>query len=227
MPISYDIVDAFLIPNRNHFSIGQTVAEIQKRNKETVARVMSDYFTTGVAFFANRGHDKYLQEVGTTTWLAVNQRRVLTAYCEDMIGGAMQLGVPLQEAINNFRNNDEPHVILLARNNQLVSFVLLPPNFIVRAQNKPIEALATMAWICSQVRDMVNGRMIIDVQNVNSRASATEAQFLLEAVRQHPETILDPLYREIMAAYPQGIQSLPANCRYQSNSTKSNLTGLN
>lgn len=96
-----------------------------------------------------------------------------------------------------------------------IAFVLLPPEFIHNANSNPIVALASMAWIGSQIRDMVNGRLTIDQQNINARALATEAHFLHEATKRHPDIKLPDFYQELMQRYPLGIKSLPPGIWYK------------
>ncbi|OGY19283.1 MAG: hypothetical protein A3A65_04135 [Candidatus Chisholmbacteria bacterium RIFCSPLOWO2_01_FULL_49_14] len=219
LPESRGITDAFEAVKMKHFTIKDSAEEIRQIPIERLRLAASDYFTAGVAFLANRGHDEYMQEVGTTTWWAVNQKLVVVAMTEDMREAAILLGVPPRVARTFYSKDDEPHVIFASSREsgtqREVAFILMPPEFIVKAQSRPIEALATMAWLCSQVRDMANGRLYIDREHFTERAEATEAHFLFEAIEHHPETQLAPEYRNSMELYPQGINSLPRTIIYR------------
>ncbi len=219
LPSSERLVDVFNVVVKTHYTVGNTIEHVRDAPWEKVAQATSDFFTAGVAYFANRGHDQYMQEVGTTAWWIMNQLRVATALTDNMIAAAIQLGMPPQLALTMQSKHDEPHVLFAATKGKQqveeVAYVLIPPEFIVKAQTKPIEALATMAWICSHVRDMANGRLTVDQPNINPRAEATEAHFLHHAVAQQSETILAPSYKRVMLKYPRGINSLPERIRYR------------
>lgn len=92
---------------------------------------------------------------------------------------------------------------------------IVPPHLIVRAQQRPIETLAAMVFILSQIRDFANFRIDIDKELMNPRAYATEAHFLLHALKEQPDLQLGPIYREILSRYPNGINDLPATARYK------------
>lgn len=218
LPSSQRLSDVFEVVAKTHFTIGKTMEQVSRAPWERVARATSDFFTAGVAHFANRGHDSYMQEVGKTTWWTVNQRRALAALTDNMIGAVVELGIPLEVALRQYSKPGEPHVLFATtkgKQKEEIAFVLMPPEFVIKAQTKPIEALATMAWICSQVRDMANGRLTVDQSNINPRAVATEAHFLHHVVEEYPETNLVPEYKQAMSLYPQGINSLPAFMRYR------------
>jgi len=172
-----------------------------------------------VAYLANRGHDDYIQEVGTVAWWAVYQSRVVTAMTDNMARAAVLLGVPPDLAVRRFPKNDEPQLIVLGRQKGKkiveVAFVLMPPEFIVRAKNNAIEGLATMAFLCSQFRDLMNGRSFIDQDNMNPRSWATESHFLQEALRQHPDIELGEVFHDVLERYPNGLADLPSGVRYR------------
>jgi len=220
LPNSESALDAFNVVAQQHFGIGKTIENVQKAPLEKVARATGDFVSAGVAYLANRGYDAYLQEVGTVTWWAFNQRRVLLPVTNNMIDTAIKLGVPRELAVTAFATNDEPHLILPFQSEGVIrlepaSYVLMPLEFVVKAQSNPIEALATIAWVGSKVRDLANGRLTIDIINIDPRADATKAHFLHEALRRHPATNLSDRYREACSLHPNGINSLPPEARYK------------
>ncbi len=219
LPKSTRQEDVFDIVKAKHLTVGKTIEEVLKAPWEKVAQAAGDFFTASVAYLANRGHDDYMREVGTTSWWAVNQKRVLPVLADNMIGAAIRLGVPPEIALRRYIKNDEPHIIFLGKRQgvQIIetAYVLIPPEFIVKAQNSPIETLATMSWIGSQVRDMVNGRLTIDQNNINQRAAATEAHFLLNAHSRNPAIELSTNSKLLLESFPKGIYSLPQSLLYR------------
>src|SRR5438105_3818034 len=91
LPESTSMLDAFQIPSRDHFRVGRTLEQVRSAPIESLKLAAGDFFTSAVAYLANKGHDPLMQEVGTVAWRTINQKRVLTAYTTDMIGGAMEL----------------------------------------------------------------------------------------------------------------------------------------
>ena len=219
IPQGSDATHAFDVVNQRHFRIGTTENEISNADYDKLADAASDYFTAGVAFLANRGYDEFLQDVGTTTWKMVNQRRVVAAFTKDIPGALIQLGVPVESVLSNTRQTTEPYVLFmnLSEGKQIVesAFTLLPPYFVYRAKSRPVETLATMTWIGSQIRDLANGRLMVDQPHMTARAEASEAHFLHEVMKRHPETDLDVVYHRIMEKYPDGLNSLPAKLWYR------------
>lgn len=222
IPQGSDATHAFDIINQRHFRIGSSLREIESADYQKLAEATSDYFTAGVAYLANRGYDEFLQELGTTTWRMVNQRRVLTAFTNDIKGALIQLGAPPQEVFSRVHQTTEPYVFFMSmqEGKQAVesAFTLIPPYFVYKAKSKPIEALATMTWVGSQIRDLANNRLIIDQQYMIPRAEASEAHFLHEVTKRHPEMELDTVYHQIMDKYPDGLNSLPKALWYRGRS---------
>lgn len=213
------MLDAFELPTKMHFTVGKTIEEVKRSDWMKVAEATEAFFTTGVGYLANRGEGKYLQELGTVAWWTVNQKRVITALTDHMASAAVQLGVPPVIAAKNFPINDEPQIIMMGRRDGKeiteVAYVLMPPEFVVRAQNNAVEGLATTAYICSQIRDLANGRLTIDQEQMNPRAWATESHFLQLALKIHPEIVVSSIFHEVMERYPNGLDDLPAKARYR------------
>lgn len=222
LPKDHLMLRAFDVVALKHallIGVVHTSAEIRAIPFENLQGAASDFFTAGVAFLANRGHDAYLQEVGTVAWWAVNQHRAITVMTNNMVGAAIAFGVPAEIAFNSFHTNDEPQLIMFGHASGKVilesAYVLIPPEFIIRAKDCPIDGLATMAYICSQLRDLMNGRLAIDKDMMNPRAWATEAHFLLEAMEKHPGVELREVFHEVIRRYPDGFNDLPATAKYK------------
>lgn len=219
LPESHDMLDAFRVVNQRHFALPNSLERIKEFPYERYRYVAANYFNTAVAYLANRGHDEYMQEIGTTTWMTVKQGIVHTGLTNDMVRAAIQFGATPQFAKSMYSENSQPHVLIttqIEKSQEVeVAWILLPPDFLHSARTKPIEALAMMAWIGSQIRDFANGRMLIDPEQLRSRALATEAHLLHEARRCYPEIPLGPVYEKTMELYPEGINSLPPKVRYR------------
>ena len=204
-----------------HGKIGSSLEHVKRMPWEMVGRAANDFFTAGVAYLANRSTNPYLEEVGTTAWRAVNRKIALVGLTDDIVSAEIQLGVPRDVALHDSVPIGEPRVIF---RDQKVGktiigavFVLMPTEFLVKACTKPVEALTTMAWISSQLRDLANGRLAIDGQNLTRRAMATEAEFLLEVKNGNANVELSRTCENILKMYPKGMASLPAEMRYTGN----------
>lgn len=222
LPKDTSILNAFEKVALKHVGIiggVKTIEDIKSIPIESLSSAAGDFFTAGVAYLANRGHDAYIQDVGITAWWAVNQKRAITAMVDNMFTAAVALGVPAPIAARGFIPNDEPHLVMFGKQEGKVmiegAYVLMPPEFIVRARNNAIEGLATMAYICSELRDLMNGRLKIDEQLMNPRAWATESHFLQKAIEKHPSIQLSDVFLEVIRRYPNGLDDLPAKARYK------------
>ncbi len=228
LPKNREAAHVFDKINKN-FPRVSSIEDFSKLPLFQVQKMAGDYVTTSVAYFANYPNDNHLEEIGTTAWHTINQRRAVTAYCEDPIFGAAWLGLPLMYALT--LKSDEPNTFVLGRRQGAeiaeTSITVIPPHLLLRAQQRPIEALATMVFILSQIRDFANGRTHIDQELMMPRGFATEAQFLSQALNEQPQLQLPQFYKDIIARYPHGITDLPVKARYKgktgAEAKKSNL----
>lgn len=210
---------AFDVIKTQHPFTTRLHTDIRDYPLERVGHAIGGFFTAGVAFLANRGHDNVIREAATITWHATGSEQALVLVTDNIIAASIALGIPPDFAFNNASGNNEPHVVFIAeRSGKLsaeIGYILMPPEFMVRVVKKPVRALASIAWICSQVRDLVNGRLIIDQPYINERALAYEAHFLLEAIRRYPNLTLTADDQIALSRYPQGVLSLPDTLRYK------------
>lgn len=198
-----------------HYDRARTMEEILGASPQEISTIGSDYFTTGVAFFANRSSDPHFEEMGTQTWRTVNQGRVNVVFSTSPTRAALRLGAT-SEMIEGV-SDEEPLVMVAGHKtdpSQDFGLVFITPELIVDAKNNPVDALARMAFICSQLYDMANGRHRIDPDEIDRRAYATEAQFLLDTIRDHPGVELNSTSARILEDHPLGLQSLPPAARY-------------
>ncbi len=220
IPQGGDLRKAFdVVKGRHPKAAALDAAGTRNVDIATLQGAASDYFTAGVAFLANRGHDDLMREIGTTSWRSVNKKSTLTVLTDNVIGAAMALGVPLRDALRIRSKESEPHVLFMGRKSgiQVVesAYVIIPPEFISTVNSEPIEALASMSWVCSQVKDLESGRLTVDAPNFQARAEAVEAHFLIEASRRHPDYAVPDKFKGLLREYPQGALSMPRRLRYQ------------
>ena len=221
LPRDNGMANAFGAVTERHLFVCNRFQQVKRSNLEALGPAVGDFFTAGVAYLANNGHDIHIQEVGIITWRTINQGQVLIAMTDNMLNAAISLGISPDKALTSFSRNDEPHVLfrgrkLVAEFVEIIACILMPPEFLVRATTRPVEALATMTWVCSQVRDMANGRLSTEGRKpIDQRAYAFEAHFLLEAVRKNPGIVLDPSYQKVLLLFPHGLNSLPPSLRYK------------
>ena len=225
LPQGDSILDAFSIPLRSHPNIGSTVEAIRNAgvvrtdDLEKAASAVQDCFTAGLAHLAFREQDPYIQQIGTIAWEAIDQSQAFPVFTHNMRETAIYLGVHPSMIPEGSNGNKEAQVLYIGKRRGTEKFgfqyVLMPPEYAVQAQKNPIEALATTAWVCSQLRDAANDRYRLDTDWVIPRAYATKAHFLYEARRRHPEAQLSKESRFLIFKYPLGINSLPQNALYR------------
>lgn len=217
-------VDAFTRVSIWHSGLGKTVDDMFRLHPDKkVGQAVSDYFTASVAYLSNRSDDQAIQNVGRETWLMVANRRTNVLMTTNMAVAAMALGVPAEQASRFITRNTEPHVLFMANKQKNVieelAYVLMPPEFILKANASPCEALAAMTFISSQVRDLAHGRLTIDPQHLVSRAYALEAQFLLNVLEKEKKIEMGEISKDVLKKYPKGIASLPKGVWYNSRPT--------
>ena len=214
IPRGDDMRETFTVVSPKHILRNEPLHEMIKKPWNRLGLALGDYFAAGVAYLANRGHDEYIRKIGTTTWWAINQQRVIPSLVSNMPIAAMQLGVPPEIANSHYTKIDEPHMLFTGAPQEHRAYILVPPHFLVQTQQQPVEALATIASISSQVQDLSNERLNIDPHNFNARAQASKAHLLLEARRRYPGIEISRDSEHLLTQYPQGIMSLPPEMRY-------------
>lgn len=199
-----------------HVEVAKTPEGVLSLPETVQKEMVGDFVFASVAFFANRGHDQYMQELGTTVWRGFKDGAVALMFAPDVAVAATELGLPPREA----SGLSGPEPVFLTREGRGASgsdegYLLTPPDYISRAINLPVEALATMSGNFSRIRDFVNGRHLNDpLEHTIERMKATVSHFVIEAKKQNPTMLSTPLYRRLAREYPVGIVSLPRALRY-------------
>ena len=186
------------------------------------AQATTAYFTAGIAFLANRTDNDYLEKVGTSAWNGVAQERVVFVSSIDMITTATEFGFPPNVVDMIKAKKNKPHALISAKRSgeseiEEGMIIFFPPEFMITCQTNPIDALGQVAYLASHIRDFVNNRHLIDPQNMEQRAHATEAHFLRYALQQNSHFELNDNSRRLLSYFPNGIDSLPVSLRYQGN----------
>jgi hypothetical protein len=98
------------------------------------------------------------------------------------------------------------------------AYILVPKKFIWMAQIRPIETMASVAYVFSCVRDFVNQRTYKDGENIHERASATASHYIwkdLHASREDFNTFSKWLLYKTHK-YREGLDSLSPDMLYHS-----------
>lgn len=176
-----------------------------------------DVIFTGVAFLAEKERDDHLKKIAGIAWETLDKGLPIVIV-DDLLSAAVDLGVHRGDANLHYSHNDDLKMIVATSENgpifQDTAFLLATPTFIIRAAARPIDALAATVGICSQIRDFVNGRHGIDLENVMPRANASIAHFLGRVKSRHQREKLSPDHQRLMEIFPRGIDSLPRNMLY-------------
>lgn len=198
-------------PNLRHFYLKYSLETMLSLKPGILANATLDYATTGVAYFAHRGHDDYMAAVGKTTWDAIEANRLLIFL--HMNEAALIESTGIEPA----PPSPMPSIYFSARQSEdgddkMVALILMP-DFLLAARTRPIIALAALVTTLSVARDFELGNLQIDPVATQRRASATLAHFLLEARRQESSFVIGPEFQHLLIQYPQGILSLPPELR--------------
>ena len=214
LPARQGLADVYGQANLWHLSVGRTVEEIVGLPEDRVAKLGRDYLAAGVGYLANRGHDEYMQQVGTDAWNAIDTP-LPVVFAVDIRSAAIRFGVPPEYVV--YFPEDAP-VFTVGRmptaTAEASGMIFIPPGFIIVAKEEPVLALASTAYISAQLRDYSKGRDRIDPHFLSDRADATEAHFLTHALVEYPDLPLTDFHHHILAQFPKGIASLPPEALY-------------
>lgn len=209
---AYDLINLLYSEN------AQTFEELLSAQQNEVFALGSDYFTAGVAYLANRSTNPHMEDVGTEAWRAVNQKKVSLIYAVSPREAA-RVFIHDPRIIETIPNG-KPAIAFFAHKEDPakdIGLVFIPPELIIDAKTSPLDALARMVFICSQLYDFQLGRLRTETGIMTNRAYATEAQFLIETLSRYPEAAINSTSRRIIEKYPLGLQSIPSELRYWEN----------
>lgn len=192
-----------------HCDAGNNIEELLRLPDEKRLQVGTDYFVASLAFFANPGQNHYLREVAITSSRILNKGSIKAILTDDARGYCIEAGINNTDGMN--LKEKQFNVVFL----QETGIVLIPSEFVLLAKEDPIDALASVLYVFSQIRDFANGRLHIDPSLMAERAEATQAHFLKEAVKLYPEIKSDPDYNRLLSKYPKGIDNLPKEALYK------------
>lgn len=96
-----------------------------------------------------------------------------------------------------------------------VAFILAPLDFSLYHYRSRVDWLSDLVCVASFAKDFCCGKHVEGIAGVKERAAAYAAEFLLTMQKVEPDLQPDDHQREILAQYPQGLDSLPAGLRYE------------
>lgn len=111
LPPEKGMKDAYLKVRAMHPESTGRLADVQAMEEDTAPQITRDYLLAGVAYFANRGHDAQMQEIGATAWHALQQRSIEVVFADKVQPKAVELGVPVHLAYKYL--DGEPHVLFV------------------------------------------------------------------------------------------------------------------
>lgn len=221
IPQNDDMLSAFdVVKDLNRKHAGLTTADIRSADIMALMPTLAFYFKAGMGFLANRGHDKVIRDIGEYSWRSVSAKRTSILVTDNIPVVAAASGAT-PEQINGMIDPYDPGKIsflpMIFRRISGVTgggFVFVPPEFAGKANYEPIEALANLVSVCSQIKDAECGRINSDYRFIPVRAYAAEAHFMLEAQRRYPNHELTPYHRSLMEEYPRGYDGLHFGLKY-------------
>lgn len=203
IPKGDDMREAFAVASRKHKLKDEPIENLLKKPWNRLALALGDYFTAGVAYLANRGHDEHIRKIGTDTWSAIQKRQIIPSLVKDMRIAAMQLGVAADIANTTYSRNDEPHIVFTDEHQDYRIFILMPPHFLIQAHQQPIEALGNITYLSSYIQYFKQERGAEDLGQIHLRALLTNAHLLLEAKRRYPELKFSPKSEQLLLHFSE------------------------
>lgn len=214
-PVNPTVKSVFDLANLHNLGLGSTPERIAETPPDRLIAAAQDYTCAGIAYLANYGKTSYIQHLGDLTWWAFSNNFVKPMLTTTLKGSLKTLGFSDDE-IKPFEG--EPAAITAVSNYKEVSkkviqeqhHAFIEPAFICAARENPLWTLSEMAGTASAIRDIINGRNLIDQSAVTIRADATQAHFLITSGVNLPEDL-----QGLVNKYPNGLNSLPPETRYR------------
>lgn len=225
---AFDLINSewVMLPDRN--------AAI-KLDPRIMGPMCGDYLSVPIAYAANHCQDSHLQNIGAVNWEMFSRHVAIPMVNSNLAHTMLSLNIPVQEvghylvaqgltqdeAMAVFQRPEEyddlmsrhkflgePHIFIAQANDEVRPIIALDPVFLVKAQKHPVETIASVIYVASQVRDLATKRTFTDSkQDLHLRARMYQAQFLLEAEAANPGYTLEDFYIKILNEYPQGTQT--------------------
>lgn len=130
--------------------------------------------------------DLSIVQLGSTMWDIVYKHVVLT----DVVEGATSITVLVTEF-----------------EGLLEAKVCLPLDWVTLFQMDPVYQLGGVLYTGSQMVDFYNHRLIGNKEQCDLRSQAYEAELILQISRMVPEYSLQPYQEDVLAMFPQGLQT--------------------
>ena len=187
--------------------------DIQNQTPNKVTQTTHDYVVAGFKYLAVNGPGDYIKYIGSSSLYWTNRGKFEEIHTEDIMETMKYLG--LGEFISDIGPRlDEPHVFTMANKGRHVSYekpmLVIPLTYILKARNRPLEAVATMARCASELTDCATGLATISsAQNLLDRALAAESHVLNSVLINNPDTPLSPQFWNSHYSFPNGLNDLP------------------
>ncbi len=220
--------------------------EVMRLDMRIIQPMIGEFVSVPICYLANQSQNEQLQNIGEAAFWALNRHDVVPMYSTDLRGSMQYLGMQRAEIVDYFLSQGvtipemqmlsqggtsytemarkhmfltEPHFFIMGNAEATLAKGALhvDPQFLVSAQQHPIEVGAAMSFTASQIRDYKTGRWKSESKDtMRERGQVYEAQFLLEATGEEPEYPLQDYYRAALAEYPQGVATpgISANLLY-------------
>lgn len=206
-----DVTIAYSRASQRFGSLGRTSEEIRAMPLNESVPFAAIFFYTGLFYLRDYGHDQYIRELGETLINATNGEGIQLVVTEDMRETALEIG--MDERMAQHVSRDEP-LVVFDESPHILATLLIPTDFIEKAQTSPLEALRSTVQIGSMIRDSVNNK-IGSSEDVRIRAYASEAHFLIGEAKKSPRLVFSSEgASERIQEYPFGMKSLPESARY-------------
>jgi hypothetical protein len=209
--------------------------EVLRLDMRIIQAMVGEFVSVPICYLANQSENPQLQNIGETAFWAMNRHDVVPMYSTDLRGTMQYLTIPSVDIVQYMLDNGlsldelralsrgqtsytdmakqhffltEPHFFVLGNKRETKGVLHVDPQFLVSAQQHPVEVGAAMTFTASQIRDFKTERWKTDSKDMmHDRGRIYEAQFLLESTTAEPEYPLQDYYREALAQYPQGVNT--------------------
>jgi hypothetical protein len=227
IPQERGALHAFDTVNAMHFRATSSLEHFLGLPKEAQEMVMSDYIRASFAYFSNGTTDPYLEELGTTAWreYEINDPEFTHVGIVPLVDMPEVIKVvnrrfpDLRSQVSHATtmSKKEPMFLITMDDDRSVTMGVLtvPPEFIFKAKNNPVETLGDLVYQLSPLRDVVNERTDITTKIMYARADVLSVAFWKGVQQENPTVEIPSKVKSLMVQYPRGTGSFPARLRYK------------
>lgn len=193
-----------------------SLEDLRALPSQRAAEIAGEYMMTAIAYLANGTEDPYLEELGTTAWHTLMDRKIEFQGASDTHKGLDAIGLPhfktvVAEDQVAFLMQTYPDGLHVSQRGILI----VPLHFVIQAQQDSLGALSQVVSQLSLMRDFANHRAAESQERIGQRLGASQAQFWLNVHREQPGITLNRGVVAELRRYPEGIRSLPERIQYR------------